>query len=232
MEIGSAADWFSGAATFLATVVALFSYRWADNQRKKDERQRRQDSAYQIGYKLATLLCDAISGHKALIPKGATFDELKRIDSPFDLVAMQQPAIGFGSTVARDLTDAEQNLLMSLREEDFLMDMSETFARNETIREGMAEYKLKHQEITALLPTPLETSSQVATVGLTQQQSNELWPLFMPAATLLTSMRDLSEQNLVMLRKMGQGFHAMMRKHYPDLHIHKIEDVTEEALKL
>lgn len=200
MEAGSVADWFSGTATFLATVVALFSYRWADNQRKNDEKQRRQDSAYQIGYKLATLICDAITSHKALIPEGATLEELKKVDNPFELVGKQQPAVGFGSIMARDLTDAEQNLLMSLREENFLMDMSETFARNETIREGMGIYKLKHEAVTAMLPAPVEISGQMASVGLTQQQMNALWPLVMPAATLLTSMRDLSEQNIVMLR--------------------------------
>jgi hypothetical protein len=231
IEVGSIADWFAGIATLLATGVALFSYRWIDRQRMKDERQRRQDSAYQIGYKLATLMTDAITAHKALIPNGTTLEELKKIDNPFELVSQQQPAVGFGSIMARDLTDTEQNLLMSLREENFLMDMSETFARNETIREGIGDYKLKHEAITAMLPPPIETSGQMASLELTQQQQNALWPYFMPAATLLTSMRDLSELNLVMLRRMGQGFHAMMHKHYPDLHIHKIEDVTEEALK-
>lgn len=232
MDVGSVADWFASIATFLATGVALFSYRWADNQRKRDEKHQRQSSAYQIGYKLATLMCDAISAHKALIPAGTTLEELKKIDDPFELVGSQQPAVGFGSVMARDLTDTEQNLLMSLREENFLMDMTETFARNETIREGMGEYKIRHQAITAMLPIPVATSGQVASVGLTERQIKALWPLVMPASTLLISMRGLSEQNLVMLRRMGQGFHAMMQKHYPDLHIHKIQEVTEEALKV
>jgi hypothetical protein len=231
MEAGSAADWFAGTATFLATLVALFSYRWADGQRKSEERQLRQHSAYQIGYKLATLMSDAIITHKSLIPNGATPEELRNVENPFELVSKQQPVVGFGSIMARDLTDNEQNLLMSLREENFLMDMSETFARNEAIREGLREYKLKHETITAKLPTPVETTGQVASIELTQKQMNDLWPFIMPAATLLIAMRDLSEQNLVMLRRMGQDFRPMMQKHYPDLHVHKIEELTEEAME-
>lgn len=228
-DTGSLADWVSGIATALATMVALGSYFWADRHRKRDERQRRQDSAYQIGYKLASLISEAVSTHKMMFPAGTSADDWRDIDDPFRIVGAQQPIVGFGATMVRDLTDAEQNLLMALREEDFLMNMTETVARNETIRVGLVEYKSKHEGITAKLPPPDETDGQVASVLLDAQQRKALWPYVTPAATLLVALRALSEENVAMLRDMGAGFHNMMRKHYPDLHIHKIEDVTEQA---
>lgn len=229
METGSLADWVSGLATVLATIVALGSYFWADNHRKREERQRRQDSAYQIGYKLATLISEAVSTHKALFPQGTTADDWRAITDPFEIVGPQQPTIGLTTTMVRDLTEAEQNLLMSLREEEFLMNMSETIARNETIRLGLGEYKSKHEAITARLPPPDLVNGQIASLMLDAKQRMALWPYIMPASTLIIAVRALSEENVAMLRAMGAGFHSMMRKHYPDLHIHKIEDVTQQA---
>lgn len=231
MDTGSLADWVSGFATVAATVVALGSYFWADKHRNREDRQKRQDSAYQIGYKLATLISEAATTHKALYPKDTTPEHWKNVADPFAIVGPQQPVVGFESTMVRDLTDAEQNLLMALREEDFLMDMSETVARNETIRLGLMEYKSKHEAITSRLPAPDITQGQIASLFLDDEQRRTLWPYVMPAATLMTSLRSLSEQNIKMLREMGAGFHTMMRRHYPDLHIHKIEDATAQAQK-
>lgn len=226
---GTLADWVSGIATTLATIVALAGYFWADRQRHAADRRQRQDSAYQIGYKLATLISEAATMHKALVPKGTTLDDWADVTDPFALVGAQQPVIGVSTTMVRDLSDGEQNLLMSLREEDFLMCMSETVARNQTILDALVEYKAKHEAITSKLPPPIVTSGEIASMELSQQEQNAIWPYVIPAASLLRSIRTLSAENVAMLRQMGENFHAMMRKHYPDLHIHKIEQVTDDA---
>lgn len=226
LDLGSLADWVSGIATTLATIVALGSYSWADNRRKKEDKQRRQDSAYQIGFKLASLMSDAISNNKAMYPAGTTHDDWKGKTNPFEIVGPQQPIIGTGAIMARDLTDAEQNLLMSIKEEDFLQDMTECYARNEAIREGINEYKDRHALLTERLPAPSHAQGQVASLYLTDLQVNELFPYAQPAATLIQNLRSMSQENLKMLRELGPKFHPMMNKHWPDLHLHKIEEVT------
>ncbi|RYG86131.1 MAG: hypothetical protein EON59_10710 [Alphaproteobacteria bacterium] len=173
-------------------------------------------------------MSEATYTHSRLFPEGSSAQDWQGIIDPFEIVGAQQPPIGSNITMARDLSNAEQNLLMSLKEEEFLMSMSEAFARHETVRDGIAEYKMRHAAITERAPAPEATNGEVATFMLTNQQKNELWPYVMPAASLLTSLRDLSAINLKELQLMGVAFHPMMRRHYPGLHIHKIETIEAD----
>jgi len=228
-DLGSLADWVSGIATVLATIVALTGYFWADNQRKREEKQRRQDSAYQIGYKLAALISDAVSTHRTLTPEGSTLEDWEHVTDPFVIVGAQQPIIGTRTSMTRSLTETEQNLLMSLREEDFLMRMDEADAQNASIIEGLAEYKTLHAAIMAKLPPPVAIEDQSATLALTTQEAKALFTYVTPASSLIQMLRKRSKENVETLKKLGKDFHPMMNKHWPDLHLHKIEETTEMA---
>jgi hypothetical protein len=106
------------------------------------------------------------------------------------------------------------------------MDFSETFARNETIRQGILEYKAKHEAITIKLPPPTSIDRNIGSLSIDNETKTALFSYIVPAATLMQSLRKMSLENVKMLRRLCQTFHPMMHKHYPKLHLHKIDDIS------
>lgn len=224
LEVGALADWVSGIGSLLAVVVALGGYWLIDWRRKNDDRQRRQDAAYQIGFKLSSLASDAYVVHKALNPHGKSEEELNA-ETFMETCGYLGEQVGFEHPLVRDLSESEQNLLMRLKEENFLMDYSEAWVRNQSIRAGMLEYKVRREALTGMLPPPVIVNGQIASVDLTQDELMRIQPHLIAAGTLVQSMRALSNINIEMLGRLGCGFHPMMKKHFPTLHIHKVEIV-------
>jgi hypothetical protein len=226
---GPMADWVSGIGSMLAVIVALAGYWLADGQRKKEANERRQNAAYQIGFKLSALASEARVILGDLNPLGKSDEELAAETNPMDVCGALQPKVGYHETSARDLSESEQNLLMSLREEDFLMDYSEAFARNQSIRAGILEYKIKREAISAKLPTPVATRGEIASFDLTKEDLLRIGPDLIAAASLVRSLRALSRINMDQLDDLGRRFTPMMTKHFPKLHIHRIIDTERPA---
>jgi hypothetical protein len=224
---GSLADWVSGIGSLLAAVIALGGYFWSGRERAKEEQARQQDAAYQIGYKIASLTSDAHTTHKALFPSPTDYDDWKDESDPFKILGQQEVTIGFDGKMSRDLTEAEQNVLMRLREESFLMNYTETYARNQSISAGLAEYKVKREAVMSMLPPPEIVDGQMASHFFDEKEKLRLYPYAISAATLMQNLRRLSHMNLLMLTKLCENFQPMMKKHYPKLHIHKIAAVSD-----
>lgn len=219
---GSAVDWFAAWASLAAVVVALAGYGIVEYRRRQDIKDRRQDAAYQIAFKISSLGSEVNWLHSSLFPEGTGAEDWATVTDPFIVVGAQQPIVGSLMTVTKDLTENEQNLLMFLREENFLMEYSEIHARNLTIIAGMKEYKERYAAVMVRLPPPVEAAGNVATLPLTEQLKLELHPYITPAATLIQSLRGLSAINVQKVRALGASFKPMMSKHFPKLHIHAI----------
>lgn len=56
MEPGTAAEWFSGAASAAAVVVALGGYGYLEWQRARDRKDAERTAGRQVGIKLARVL--------------------------------------------------------------------------------------------------------------------------------------------------------------------------------
>lgn len=217
------AEWVSGIGSLLAVIVALGGYWIVERHRKDDAKQQRQNAAYQIAFKLSALASDAKVTHKHINPEGKTPEEWLQITDPMEICGTLPVNIGSSEPICRDLSENEQNLLMSLKEEDFLMDFSEAFARNQSIEAGLREYASRREAIMSMLPPPTQFQGQVGSLFLSPQQVAEVKPHLIACATLVQSMRELSKQNVEQLSKLCDNFQPMMRKHFPKLHIHKIE---------
>ncbi|TMJ19543.1 MAG: hypothetical protein E6G92_07140 [Alphaproteobacteria bacterium] len=228
IEWGTAADWVSGTGSLLAVIVALGGYWLIERHRKRDETQRHQDAAYQIGYKLASLSSEAHNLVIELNPHGKSDDDLAA-ESDMDICGGFSAQAGSSESLIRDLNDAEQNLLMRLKEEDFLMTFSEAVALGLSLRAGLAEYKAKREALMAMLPPPVDVSGEMAGHDLTQQQILSLQPQMIQAASLVRSLRALATINVKRLRKLGVDFRPMMLRHFPKLHIHEIQIVKDTA---
>lgn len=219
------AEWVSGVGSLLAVIVALAGYWLVERQRYLDETQRRQDAAYQIGFKLSVLSSEAAIMHEALNPLRKSDMELAEETVPMQICSYLQPKIGFDDALARNLSETEQNLLMRLKEEDFLMDFFEAYARNQSVRSGILEYNMRRDALTTSLPCPTGVEGEEISFELSSQELMTLQPRLIAAATLAQSVRALSRINTLQLARLGQKFRPMMQKHYPDLHIHALERV-------
>lgn len=217
------ADWFSGIGSMLAVFVALGGYWWSERQKKKDDDARRQGYIHQISFKLSTLASEAAMAKKDLNPYGKTDAQLSLETDPFEIVGTFSPNVGYDDTMVRDLATDEQNLLMLLKENDFLMDFSEAVARNESIRRGLLEYKARRDAVLSMLPPPQMVNGKVVSHMLTQQQKLELSPWIIPLGTVVLSSRALAKENVELLARLCNAYKPMMTKHFPNLNIHTIE---------
>lgn len=234
METGSLADWVSGIGSMLAVTVALAGYWISHVQRKDDQRiaeehrtaedaKTRQGILHQISLKLSALASEAGTTHAALLPSGRTEAELTTMRDPRQLVGEFNPDAGMELTMAHDLSVEEQNLLMLVKENDFLMDYTEALARHESIRAGLLEYKSKREAIMAMLPPPKIINGQMASHFLSDAEWLALAPHLIPLSTLLVSARALSKQNIELLARLCASYKPLMAKHFPQLNIHSIE---------
>ncbi|NWK96693.1 hypothetical protein DM806_13690 [Sphingobium lactosutens] len=222
-EGGSLADWVSGIGSLLAVIAALFGYFLVEKKHRKDDREKTQGQIYQIGFKLSTLASEARTTLRDLNQKSLPIDELLAEDDPFVICGSQAGVIGYDRTMVRELSDAEQNLLMLVKEENFLMNFAECVARNETIRGSFVEYGKRRDDVLARLPPPEQASGQVGSVGLTEAQRLSIFPYVVPTAMAMRQARYLAKLNVDMVVQLCEDFMPMMKRHYPKMHIHKIE---------
>lgn len=234
METGSLADWVSGIGSMLAVVVALAGYGVSHWQRKGDQRiaeklrsdeevKTRQGAVHQISLKLSALTSEAKMIRLELIPPGCTEAQLTTRLNARQIVGEFNPNVGMELTTARDLSVDEQNLLMLMKENDFLMDYTEALARHESIRAGILEYKSKREAVMAMLPPPKIIDGQTASHFLSDAEWLALARYIVPLGSLLVSMRALSNQNIKMLTRLCTSYKPMMIRHFPQLNIHSIE---------
>ncbi|EQB11249.1 hypothetical protein [Sphingobium lactosutens] len=220
---GSAADWVSGIGSLLAVIAALFGYFLVEKKHRKDDREKLQGQIYQIGFKLSTMASEVRTTLRDLNQKSLPIDELLAEDDPFVICGTQAGVIGYDRTMVRELSDAEQNLLMLLREEDFLMNFGECVARNESVRSSFVEYGRRRDDVLARLPSPDQASGQVGSIGLTEAQRLAIFPYVVPTAMAMRQARYLAKLNVDMVVQLCEDFMPMMKRHYPKMHVHKIE---------
>jgi hypothetical protein len=220
---GSTADWVSGIGSLLAVIVALLGYFLVEKKHRNDDLDKLQGHIYQIGYKLSTLASEAGVTLRDLRGRRILPNDLMDDDHPFLIVNSQYPVLGYEKTMVRDLSDAEQNLLMMIREEEFLMDFSECVARNDAIRSAFVEYGIRREELLAELPAPDSINGHVGSFETTAARINELMPRLIPAATLVVQSRELAARNVEMLAALCGKFKPMMDRHYPSMHVHSVE---------
>ena len=234
MDTGSLADWVSGIGSMLAVIVALAGYWVSNAHRKKDQKiaeelrtdedaKIQQGIVHQISLKLSALASEANTNHAELIPPGRTEAELATMSDPRQLTGEFNPNVGMDLTMVRDLAVDEQNLLMLVKENDFLMDFTEALARHESIRAGILEYKAKREGVMAMLPPPQIVNGQMASHFLSDAEWLALAPYVIPLSSLLVSIRALSKQNIELLVRLCRSYKPMMTKHFPQLNIHSIE---------
>lgn len=221
-ESGTIADWVSGAGSLLAVIAALYGYFLIEKQRRSDAKDITQGHIYQIGFKLSTVASEVHTALSDLNSQKLPIEELLAEKEPLWIVGGQGPASGYERSMVRDLTDEQQNLLMLVREEEFLMEFSEIVARHEAVRLGFVEYSKRRDMILAMLPDPEKWNGQIGTFGLTTTQVNAIMPHLYPTAMLMVQARQLAKINVDAVMKLCDRFKPMMDGHFPDMHVHSV----------
>lgn len=229
----SVADWISSIFTAGAVGVSLGTTWLTSRQRRQDmenaaqlradeERSRQQGIVHQLSFKLATLASECLNTHRDLNPHQKSPEDLAKETDPFEIVGTFSPKVGYDDTIVRGLATDEENLLMLLKQDDYLMDFSECLARHESIRRGLLEYKSRRDVVLTLMPPPQIVNGQIISFFPAKHQMFELAPHFIPLGTLVVSSRQLSSVNVEMLARLCKEFKPMMTKHFPGLNIHSI----------
>jgi hypothetical protein len=223
IEWGNVADWVSGLGSFAAALVAVGGYRWSERQRQNSEREREQAAAYQICSKLSDLASDAHTTLGSLCARENAAQFWLTVSDPIEIVSAQAPIIDTPSTNSHSLIDVEQNLLLSMKEEDFLMDYSEAVKRNEVIKRALQDYASRYQFVFSMLPKPRAIEGEAIILDSDAAELKAVYPYALQAASVVQQARRLSIQNTEVLDRLATNFHPMMTKHFPNLHIPRLE---------
>ena len=230
IEWGNVADWVSGIGSLAAALVAVGGYSWSERQRRNSESDKKQAAIYQICNKLSELASDAHTTLENLCPRQKPVDYWLGVSNPIEIVAAQTPIIDAPSTNSHSLIDIEQNLLLSIREEAFLMDYSEAVKRNEVIKRALEDYSSRYQFVFSLLPKPKAMEENAIILDPDAEEMRTAYPYAIQAASVIQKARQLSVQNVEVLDRLATGFHTMMTRHFSGLHIPRLEMDLKAAL--
>lgn len=190
---GTWADWFAGSMSALAVAVALAGYGFSVWQQRRHDRENERQAIQQIGLKLFTVFnrTDNIRHHvwatytgPAL--QGPDADQVWRTVSPL---------IGLRDNLSLDLTASEVALLMKMKASGFLQDLMLATDRLHSIVSAMSEYQLKYEAMYAMMPPAEAMDGTVAQHSLSTQQYNKLRPYSVALEQMITSVRNLSQEN-------------------------------------
>lgn len=226
-------DWISSIFTAGAVGVSLWTTWLTSRQRRQDmgaaallreneETSRRQGVIHQISFKLATLASEASNTHRDLNPENKSPEELAQETNFFEIVGNFSPNVGYDDTMVRRLGVDEENLLMVLKEDNFLLDFCECLARHESIRRALLEYKSRRDLVLTMLPSPKLINGKTVSYFPTEEDTLKLAPYLIPLGTMVISARQLSAVNMEMLARLCDQYKPMMSKHFPNLSIHSI----------
>lgn len=212
MELGSAADWFSGGMTAIAVIVALAGYGISEWQRKRDRKEAELQSGRLIGIKLMKVLNGTNDIHRHLWANyegpplgGEGANELWRTIHP--LVGLQDDP-----TVTLD--GAEINLLIRANETNFLQELMLATVRYQSIVSSMKEYQLRYEAIYELSPAPIAMNGLIGTHMLTAEQYLKIKPYSLALENLVQNLKAMAAENLDLCKRLASEYAPIMKQYF------------------
>lgn len=210
LEPGSWADWFSGSMSALAVAVALSAYPISKLQKRRDEKQREKEIGRAIGHKIVALL-----GQNADIdrPIKAGLARRKPTFPPNFKFPLVQP-VGIPDRQVRELGQNEINFLLKIDAADLLMEVDMCSGRYSSIVFAMNEYKVRHQALFELMPSPIRHEGMTFTHLLNEEDNKRVMPYMIMLDSLLADIISLLEENSRRLHDSLALYHTAMAKHF------------------
>lgn len=227
MEVGSAADWFSGTMSALAVVVALAGFKLADRQRNKDLAVARRKAADQTFVKLLTVVNSIHTIHRHLNTQ-ANSDRLQGPDGP-ETWRMIQPMIGFSDEATIQFGADEAGLFIEAKQSEFLMDLMLLGRRHAALISALQEYALRRDALTKLSPAPTSFKGLVGSVHLTPDEYARIRPYTIQVESLIQTIIGFCDSDLKLALSLTDRFGAVMEKVLGDKSYIKLSTVNENS---
>jgi hypothetical protein len=209
MDIGSVADWFSGAMTLFAAIVALGGYWLVFLQRKQDKKEIQYQAGNQIGLKLENVINASTTIHKYI--KDALRDYPANKQWKFARV----PAfLGIEYDPIIQLNTIESTFLTEAKATNFLMEMIFATRRYQTIIIAMKEYNFRYHAFQELKPPPSAMSGVVGHIDLTEDQFLKLQPYAHALDNLLNGLLVMTKENIDKSQQLITNYNQIMERHF------------------
>lgn len=187
------AEWFSGAASFLAVVVALVGYWLADCQRRFDLKRSDIALAHAVQIKLKSCISYtenlredvtsyAIEGGKSSVHTSQMWQMVKPPPSLLDDAWL-------------NLSNAELDFLMRIKEYDFLEQLQLAIRKYHTAVSILREYKAQRDDLLSKLPHPYESDGVSVSISLNKEEKIYFDAKGAALSALITNAKFLLDEN-------------------------------------
>lgn len=194
LQPGAWADWFAGASSFAAVVVALCGYWLSELARGRDEREKELAAGRLIGWKLIRLLNASHDYYRHFwVKPDAT---LVGLSGKVEKWRSTYPLIGSQFDPSLMLSEYEESLLLKAKASQLLMSFSLAVGRYGSIIGSVTTYQAKHEVIHALMPAPVEVDGSAVTHEMTREQVLRLQPYALQLESIIDGIRDLTHENV------------------------------------
>lgn len=223
MEAGSLADWFSGAASALAVLAAVAGYFIAENQRKADQRSRDETAARLLSTKIVRLT-------------SLTADIHRHLNAPED--GPQTKGYGAGQKWRRirglnglreeaglALDSAQEDLLMRLQENQFLLDLLIANTRYRALTATMQDYTRRRDALQELHPAPVSMDGVHAVLHLDQADLARLAPYAAALENMLEALMASADEYREFNKGLVSSYNAFIQKNFAESGLPKLVEV-------
>jgi hypothetical protein len=214
MEPGTAAEWFSGAASAAAVFVALGGYGFLEWQRARDRRDAERTAGRQIGIKLARVMngTDDIRRHLFAPYNGPPLGGVGATEKWRTI----QPLVGLEREPGLMLNAAENDLLVKINATDFLMELMLATGRYQSIISSMNEYRVRYDATYQMLPPPTVMEGLVGQHHLTQEEYLRIRPHSIVLESIIDAMRSMTTENMEKCSKLAEQFNPLMKGYFKE----------------
>jgi hypothetical protein len=197
----------------MAVLVALAGYSINEWYRREDRRRADVSTAQLVGMKVFRVL-------------NSSEDIRRHVWAPYDgpplgtqgqmqIWRSIHPLTGVRFDDSLNLDGPETGLLIRLRETAFLVELMLATARLRSIIDAMNEFATRRDSYQEKLPIPRAVDGRTVTVELTPEDYLKQQPYSEQLEALITSIRELTIENVETCKGLAERFHPLMKRHYP-----------------
>lgn len=209
LEPGTMADWFSGTMSALAVMVAVGSYSFSEWRHRRENKQRDIVTIRQIGVKLLKVFNSSHGIHQHL------WQDTKPVaEGQSELWRRTFPLVGLQHEPGLSLDSAEINLLIEMKQHNYLMEMMLMTERYQSIISSMMDYRVRYEAVYAMMPPPRAMEGHVGRHALTEEQYLRLQPYSIQLERLLQSLRAMTQENVEMGERLTEQFTPMTTEYF------------------
>lgn len=225
IDIGSAADWISGAGSLLAVVVALHGFRIVERQRQTDKR----DAEIGLAYEVASILLD-ISNHLSGVSKhlkdNPNMIEIHKGALEVKKYRFTHPLVGLSNEGEWTFPNGSSELVIKACGYNWWNQARLLISRNRSITALLKEYQVIWTEAAKKLPLPVDDTGLVRRAPANSDTQQSLQDDLVRIDSFLASLNDQVDNTAKLLEEVSSEFGPGMKKYLgiPFVHFSRPEN--------